>query len=146
MASYCAYQDRCYSEARQKLMDLGVRGTDIEEVIDWLEDEKFLNELRFAKIFAGSKFRLKKWGKIKISQALMQKRVRDEYIHQGLAEIEEEDYLHTLQHLLYKKLQEQPEDLELTKLKQKLFAYASSKGYEPDLIWQTMKEILQDRS
>jgi regulatory protein len=141
MASYCAYQERCHSEVHQKLMDLGVRGLEVQEIIDWLEDEKFLNELRFAKAFAGGKFRLKSWGKIKISQALMQKKVKDEYIHIGLEEIDSEDYFQTLHKLLSAKNRQLNEELEPFKRKQKLFNYAVSKGYEPDVIWAVIKEL-----
>ncbi len=141
MASYCAYQERCHSEVRQKLMDLGIRGAEVQEIIDWLEDEKFLNELRFAKAFAGGKFRLKNWGKIKISQALMQKKVKDEYIHIGLEEIDAEDYFQTLHKLLSTKNGQLKEELEPFKRKQKLFNYAVSKGYEPDVIWAVIKEL-----
>ncbi|MFT5619412.1 MAG: regulatory protein, partial [Arenicella sp.] len=108
---------------------------------DWLEEEKFLNELRFAKAFAGGKFRVKSWGKIKISQALMQKKVKDEYIHIGLEEIDAEDYFQTLHRLMLTKNGQLGEELEPFKRKQKLFAYAASKGYEPDVIWAVIKEL-----
>jgi regulatory protein len=60
---YCAYQDRCHQEARRKLLDLGIYGDDLEEIISELISDNFLNEERFARSFARGKFRIKGWGK-----------------------------------------------------------------------------------
>ena len=57
----------------RKLYELGADEEVAEEVIVYLIGENFINEERFAKAFAGGKFRIKKWGKIKIKQALKEK-------------------------------------------------------------------------
>ena len=144
MASYCAYQERCISEVKTKLVALGVRGYEVDEYIALLEEENYLSEERFATLFAGSKFRLKKWGKMKISQALMQKGVSDIHIHTALEEIEEQDYVDTLHSLLRKKWNTLPDSLELFKKKGKVFNYGVSKGYEPNYIWQIIGELEQE--
>jgi len=59
---YCAYQDRCHQEVRQKLLSLKMYGDDLEEIITELINEDFLNEERYAQSFARGKFRMKKWG------------------------------------------------------------------------------------
>jgi regulatory protein len=93
---YCAYQERSHQEVRQKLQKMGMIPEVQDAVLLHLLDHDFLNEERFAKAFAGGKFRIKKWGKIKIAQALRQKGVSAANIKIGLAEIEEENYLVTL--------------------------------------------------
>lgn len=72
---YCAYQERCNYEVRNKLWTLGFWGDWADDIVMHLIDENFLNEERFARTFARGKFRFKKWGKIKISQKLREKRV-----------------------------------------------------------------------
>ena len=57
---YCVYQERCHQEVRQKLLDLGIYGDDLEDIIVELIEDNFLNELRFAQMYAGGKFRIKK--------------------------------------------------------------------------------------
>ena len=139
-ASYCAYQERCESEVRTKLMKLGIRGTDIQEVMELLMEENFLNEQRFAIAFASGKFRVKKWGKMKIAQGLMQKGVNDECIHQGLLVIDDEEYYDTLYRLLQKKW-DTLSDIDNFKKKGKVVNYGISKGFEPNVIWDIMREL-----
>lgn len=140
---YCAYQERTHQEAREKLRELGVYGDDAEEIIVRLIEDNFLNEERYAKAFAGGKFRMMNWGKQKILYALKQKGLSDYCIKQGLAEIPNDDYLQTLQKLIEKKhtalaLQE-PNKLAL---KQKIAQYLFSKGFEQDLIWRELQEFI----
>lgn len=142
-ASYCAYQERCESEVKTKLMALGIRGYDIQEIIDLLKSENFLNEQRFAQQYASGKFRVKKWGKMKISQALMQKGVADDCIHQGLSEINEREYRDTLHSLLRKKWASLSLN-DLYKKKSKVVNYGLSKGFEPNVIWEIIREIELD--
>ena len=73
---YCAYQERCHQEVRQKLLDLGIYGDDLEDIIAELITDNFLNELRFAQIYAGGKFRIKKWGRHRIRQELKKRKYR----------------------------------------------------------------------
>ncbi|HCM75832.1 MAG TPA: RecX family transcriptional regulator, partial [Cytophagales bacterium] len=65
---YCAYQERSHKEVRNKLYDYGLWGSEVEDLLTRLITEDFLNEERFAKSFAGGKFRMKKWGRIKIER------------------------------------------------------------------------------
>jgi regulatory protein len=137
-ASFCAYQERCKIEVIEKLKSFELSSTEIDKVIDSLIDQNFLNEARFATAFAGGKFRVKKWGKIKISYELRQRRISDSLIRNALAEINEEDYKAALQHILSQKQATlSPDD---PQYKQKIVNYALSKGYESDLIFQMLKE------
>ncbi|MFI5141877.1 MAG: regulatory protein RecX, partial [Bacteroidia bacterium] len=92
---WCAYQERCQQEARDKLYDYGLKTDDVENIIAQLVNENFINEERFAIAFAGGKFRIKKWGKVKIKQELKAKRVSDYCIKKGLAIIDNTDYINT---------------------------------------------------
>ncbi len=137
-AMFCAYQERTQQELRDRLKEWGVVGDDAEEVIAELIQQNYLNEERFAKSFAGGKFRVKGWGKRKIKQHLQQRGITGYNLEQAMKEIEPNDYRTTLADLLTKKRQSIRDDNPLV-VKQKLVRYALSKGYESDIVWQVVE-------
>nr|HPR30119.1 RecX family transcriptional regulator [Chitinophagales bacterium] len=88
---YCAYQERCHEEVRTKLLSLKVYGDRLEEVISQLVQEDFLNEERYAKAYAGGKFRMQKWGRERIRKELRFRKISEYCIRQAMEEIPEED-------------------------------------------------------
>ena len=139
---YCAYQERCHQEVKNKLYELGLSTSSVDELLVYLITEGFLNEERFAKTFAGSKFRLKKWGRIKINIALESKGVSKNCIRIGLKEIEEADYLKTLDKLLQEKISSHQQDDNLYAVRDKISKQAIQKGFEPELVWERLKQLL----
>jgi len=135
---WCAYQERCQQEVRDKLYEYGLYSTDVENIIVQLIGQNFVNEERFAIAFAGGKFRIKKWGKIKIKQELKAKRVSDYCIKKGMAQIEDAEYINTLKRLLALKAKLITEKSVLKK-KYKLVRYALGKGYEQDIVFDVLK-------
>lgn len=132
---YCSYRERTHQEVALKLRKMGMIPQAIEKITLSLLQNDYINEERFAKNFARGKFRINKWGKIKIKQHLVQKGISKANISTGLAEINEEDYIQTLQDLATKKdllLKEKNE----YKKKQKLIQYLSQKGFETNLIYE----------
>lgn len=136
-ALFCAYQERTQQEVRDRLKEWGVWGDDAEEVIAELIGQNYLNEERFAKSFAGGKFRVKGWGRRKIKQHLQQRGISGYNLDQAMKEIAPQDYRETLVSLLDKKRQSLRDDNPLI-IKQKLVRYALSKGYESDLIFSVL--------
>src|SRR6187549_1757675 len=130
---YCAYQERCHSEVRNKLYEYGLFRADIDIVISGLITEGFLNEERFAKAFAGGKFRIKRWGKLKIVNELEARGLTKNCIRAGLKEIEEEDYHKTLVDLLTKKSEQLEEQNQFVR-RDKLSKFVIQKGFEPELV------------
>ncbi len=139
-ASYCAYQERTQDEVRQRLKDWNVWGDDAEEIISELIQENFLNEERFAKTFAGSKFRVKKWGRRKIAFELKKRKLSDFCIRAGMSEIDETDYYDTLKTLINKKKHDYRTEGNTFKLHQKIAQFAIGKGYESALVWEILRE------
>ncbi|WP_118974633.1 regulatory protein RecX [Taibaiella koreensis] len=137
---YCAYQERCHSEVRHKLLELGFRGATLEEAMAALIADDFLNEERFARSYSGGKFRVRQWGRRKIEQALKQKQVSAYCIRKGLQEIDPGDYYHTLQQLADKKWQELKSEKMPWIRKQKVLRYLLQKGYEADLVSGVLQE------
>lgn len=135
---YCAYQERCHQEVVSKLYHLGADSEDRERLIGHLISNNYLNEERFAEAYATGKFRLKKWGINKIKMYLKQKGVSDYSIKKGLKEIDQDEYLSTLEYLAEKKHSEATGNQweKLAKTKRFLF----NKGYESDLIFDVLKK------
>ena len=99
---YCAYQDRCHSEVKTKAFSLGMKRTDVEGLLSRLIEEGCLNEERFARSFAGGKFRIKQWGRIKIRSELKKKQISNYCIGAALEEIDDSKYEEVL-HKMAKK-------------------------------------------
>ena len=141
---YCAYQERSHAEVKEKLNGLGVWRKDQDEIIATLIEENYLNEERFAIAFAGGRFRIKHWGRVKIKYELKQKQVSEYCIKKALKQIEEEEYLRVLTKLANEKYLSLKGEQYLVR-KKKLTDYLLAKGYEPALINQ-VAESLTDRS
>jgi regulatory protein len=135
----CAYQERCQQEMRDKLYEWGLHSNEVENIIADLISTNFLNEERFAKAFAGGKFRIKKWGKVKIKIELKKRKISDYCIRKGLAEIDDKDYINTLKDVITKKLKENTKG-KIQVRNYKAAQYAQSRGFEGDLIWDIIKQ------
>ncbi len=135
--SYCAYQERSQQEVRNKLQEWGLLQDVIEEILVKLIDVDFLNEERFAITYAGGKFRIKQWGKIKIKHALKLKGVSDYCIKKALSAIDTENYLTTLSRLIQQKERILKGTNKLAK-QRKIAQSILSKGYESNLIWEIL--------
>jgi regulatory protein len=140
---YCAYQERCHSEVKYKCIELGLRGDEVEEAIAELVSENFLNEERFARAFAGGKFRSKQWGRKKIQAELKQRQVSSYCIKKGMEEIDADDYERALTSIAEKKYASLRGE-EPFKRKYKVVQYLLQKGYEQELAQPIVEQIAKD--
>jgi regulatory protein len=137
---YCAYQERSHSEVKDKLYQLGVWKKDHDEIIASLIEDNYLNEERFAIAFAGGKFRMKQWGRVKIRYELKQKQVSDYSIKKAMKQIDEENYLKLLEKLAEDKYVALKSEQYLIR-KKKTQDYLMQKGFEPELITRVVNAI-----
>jgi len=140
LENYCAYQERCHKEVEQKLYDLNMIPEAKEKIIIHLLQHNFLNEERFAKAFVRGKFSIKNWGKQRILNELKFRNISIHNINTALKEIDDEDYLKTLQKIAKKKLPLIKESNTFKK-SSKLVNYLISKGFEPNLVYLVVKDI-----
>jgi regulatory protein len=138
---YCAYQERSHQEVKRKLFDYGLHTDEVNELLARLITEGFLNEERFAKAFAGGKFRMKQWGRLKIEHELEHRGLTKNCIVRGINEIDASDYAKTLKGLIAKRVKQTPE-INIFKKRNKVARFAISKGYEPELVWEVVKDLL----
>ena len=138
---YCAYQERSHREVKDKLYSFGLNTKEVDQIVSTLIEENYLNEERYAIQFAGGHFRSKKWGRVKITYALKQKQVSPYCIKKALKQIDEDEYLKTLQKLFEEKLRTLKSEKNSFIKKRKLQDHLMQKGFETDLIRELIKEI-----
>ncbi|MEE2771141.1 MAG: regulatory protein RecX [Bacteroidota bacterium] len=138
---FCAYRDRSQKEVEDKLDKMHMIPQAKEKIIIRLMQEGFLNEERFARSFVRGKFRIKKWGKIKITQELKFREISTPVIKLGLSEISEKDYRKTLYELAEKKLEKIKEPNSFKK-KKKLSDHLLRKGYETSLVFDCVNSLI----
>ncbi len=137
-AAYCTLCERCISEVSAKLTAWGVPHSEHEKIIARLIDEKFIDEERYCRAFVNDKVRFNRWGRIKITAALREKHLPQEYIKEALENIDEEQYQQALKEAIDIKRRELKGKEDFA-TQQKIIRHAASRGYEPALIMKTIK-------
>ena len=140
MAKYCAYQERCVKDVRDKLKTFDIPQTEKNKILDYLLDNRFVNDERFAKSFVRGKVNQSGWGVNKIRFHLMQKGIDKELIEEALGQTDEEVYRQRLIDILKTKSKTIKADSDFEK-KRKLAAYAMQKGFEGNLVWDVLKDF-----
>jgi regulatory protein len=139
--NYCVYQDRCHKEVEQKMFDYQLIPEAREMILLSLMKDNFLNEERFSKSFARGKFRIKSWGKPRIVRELKFKDISAYNIKTALKEIDETDYIATIYRITEKRNAVISEP-NIYKRKQKLIGFLMRKGFENELIYKVVNEVI----
>lgn len=139
---YCAYQERCHKEVVQKLTDMYMIPEAIDVIVVHLLQHNFLNEERFAKTFVSGKFRIKAWGRRRLTFELKKKDVSKVNINQALADISDEEYIGVFNDLAEKKVNSIKES-NLFKKKKKFVDYFLYRGWEPHLVYEKANELIR---
>ena len=140
MAKYCAYQERCVKDVRDKLNTFDIPQEEKTKILDYLLDNRFVNDERFAKSFVRGKINQSGWGLNKIRFHLVQKGIAKETIDEALSQTDEEVYRQRLIDILKVKSKIVKAENDFEK-KRKLAAYAMQKGFEAGIVWEVLNEI-----
>ena len=140
MAKYCAYQERCVKDVRDKLKAFDIPQTEKDKILDYLLDNRFVNDERFAKSFVRGKVNQSGWGLNKIRFHLIQKGIAKETIDEALEQTDEDVYRQRLIDILTTKSKTIKADSDFER-KRKLAAYAMQKGFEGGLVWEVLKDL-----
>jgi len=140
---YCAYQERCHKDVQKKLRDMRMIPEAIDQIIHHLITQNYLNETRFAQAFARGKFRTKKWGRNRIVRELKFRDISKYNITLALKGISETDYQKTFHELAEKRLRQLENETNLQKKKKKLADYLFYRGWEPNLVWDKVTEVVK---
>jgi regulatory protein len=140
---YCVYQERCHEEVESKLRTMKMDSDEIDQIIACLIKDNFLNEERFACSFARGKHRIKKWGKIRITNELKFRKINQRLITTALKEITPMEYLDTF-HALAERQWEAITETNLLKKRKKFCDYLLRRGFESNLVYEKVKELEQE--
>lgn len=132
-AALCSKSEYCSTEIDEKLSAWGVAPPEREIIIERLTAEKFIDDQRFARLFAHDKLRFNRWGKVKISYALQQKRIPASYIREALEQIDATLYEQTLASLITAKARTLTDEDEYQR-RNKIYRFALGHGFEPEVI------------
>ena len=139
MCDLCARAEQCESDLRLKMMRKGLDAAGIDRVIDYLYENNYLNEERFAKAYARDKHRFNGWGRLKLRIMLAAKGVGREAVTEALASLDEEEYAGILSRLAASKARTL--DLSEHADRQKLLRSLYGRGCEPALIIPVIKRL-----
>ncbi len=126
---YCCYQDRCIQDVRMKIASFKLSETEAEKLLQQMMEEDFVNEERYVESYIRGKINIKKWGRVKIKNELLQKRIALSLINEKLENIDEGQYIENLVSTIRKWKLSNGEDE-----KEKLYRHLLMKGYEPNFI------------
>ena len=140
LKNYCALQDKCQWDVIQKMQEWGLLEVSKNHILELLIQEKYVDEERYSRSFCRGKFRIKKWGKIKISNELKKKYISEVCITKGLEEINDFEYQEELNKQYHKKKSVIKEKNYFIK-KKKIATYLINRGYENNLVWDKLREL-----
>ncbi len=139
---YCAYQERCHKEVILKLKSLNMIPEAIDAIVVHLLEHNFLNEERFAKAYVRGKFRIKKWGKHRLTLELKKKDISKYNVNQALREIDDDEYIGVFNDLAEKRADSIKESNSFKK-KKKLVDYLLYRGWESHLVYDKANELIK---
>ena len=140
LKNYCAIQERCSKDILTKMKSWRITNKNQNKILNILIQEDFINDKRYSKSFCRGKFRIKKWGKLKIMNELKRKNINPTTIMSSLNEINDIDYIKELDTQFNKKKQS-INSLKFYDKKKKIAIYLIGKGYESHLVWEKLREL-----
>lgn len=136
-AALCSKAEYCAADISEKLQRRGVSAEDMEKVIAYLCDNRYINHERFARSFVSDKFRFNKWGRVKIRYALKMKKIEPAYIEDALSAVDEGDYITALNAAFEEKLKKRG-DISDSKTRASVYNFCVMRGFEPEIVLKVM--------
>lgn len=142
MAQLCSRSEQCSADIRKKIIAFELVSEVVDEIIDKLKTEKYLNDERYIKAYVADKFRINKWGRVKIRHNLRMKGLPEEMIQNKLEDIDEEKYKAVLIKTMKAKAKTVKKKNRFEKMGQ-IIRFAQTRGFEPELIHRYMNLVLE---
>ncbi len=140
LEALCSKNEKCESYAFKYMTDRGADEKEAALAVEYLVENGFVDNKRYAGAFARDKFRFNKWGKRRIESELKMKKISKEDIASAL-EIEEislgeEDLIVGELKKKLRSLKNSP----VEKIKEKLLRFSLGRGYA----YQTSKTLIDN--
>lgn len=139
-ADLCGRSEKCRFELELKCREWQLSAGETAQLLDYLQQGKFIDHQRYAVSFVHDKFRFNKWGKIKLTYVLRQKQIEEKHIKEALDQLPEAAYRQVLLDLLSAKAKTL-KSLDPYTRRGKLLAFAQCRGFEVDLALKIMEEM-----
>jgi len=141
-ATLCSKSEQNLFKIKNKLLRWGLSNEETISVLERLKEEKFIDEKRYAESFVRDKFKFNKWGKTKIACQLRFEQIPEDLINSSISIINKKEYRCTLLKLIEDKNNSIKEP-DKYKRQAKLFRFAQSKGFESEITYSVIKDVLK---
>jgi regulatory protein len=142
MAALCSRSEQCSTDIRKKIIAAGLDADAAEQIIQKLKKDNFINDERYVSSYIAEKFRINKWGKVKMRYYLRMKGLDDSLIQNGLDEMDDEKYCDVLIKTLKEKARQVKKKNKFEKMGQ-VIRFAQNRGFEPELIHRYLSEAIE---
>ncbi len=142
MAHLCSRSEQCSADIRKKILAYEIVEEIVDEIIEKLIEEKYIDDSRYVRAYVNDKFKMNKWGKLKMRYYLHSKGLSDEIIQNGLDSIDEDKYRDLLVKTMKSKAKTIKSKNKFEKMGQ-IIRFTQSRGFEPELIHRYMNLALE---
>jgi regulatory protein len=142
MAALCSRAEQCSPDIRKKITAAGLNSDEADNIIEKLKEEKFIDDQRYVRFYVSEKFRMNKWGKVKMRYYLRMKGLDDALIQKGLDEMDEEKYRQALIKTMKEKARTVKKKNKFEKMGQ-VIRFTQNRGFEPELIHRYLNDALE---
>ena len=142
MAQLCSRSEQCSADIRKKIMAFEIVDEIVDEIITKLIEEKFIDDERYVRAYINDKFKINKWGKLKMRYYLHAKGLSDEIIEKGLDSLDDEKYKSLLIKTMKAKAKSIRDKDKYKKMGQ-IIRFTQNRGFEPELIHRYLNLALE---
>jgi len=141
---WCSRKEYSRKDIFEKILSRGCSHADAEKIVNFLVEQKFVDEKRYTTAFVKDKMKFNKWGRVKTAYMLRMQGIDKDMISGVFSEIDENEYIEILTGELQKKMKNiRGNEFEV---KGKLFRFATSRGFETDIVNQTILQLFSKKN
>ena len=143
LTALCSGAEHCSYEMTEKMRRWEIDEETQARIMEYLINEKYVDDSRFCRAFIREKMRFNKWGRRKIEMALFQKRIDKKMASEALDEVDNKEYIAILRPMLRQKERSVKANSEYEK-NMKLIKFAMSRGFTFDVIKECLSGDMDD--
>lgn len=141
LTGLCSRKEYCTSDMLEKLRKWEISDEESRKIMEVLYRYQFVDDTRFARIYAEDKFRFNHWGKQKIGQMLRQKNIDADTIEKAFQCIDASTYREECKALLEQKMKTITAS-DSYQLKTKLLRFGAGRGFDLDTLYNCIEQLL----
>ena len=143
ITAYCAEAEHCTQDVMQKLVAWGVEEDVAGDIMQRLYREKFVDDARYARSYIEEKWKLNRWGRIKMRHQLEAKGIAEALIDDALDVLSKDEYERGVREILDDKWKELKQKRDLSTL-QKVAVFGAGRGIEEEYLTAWVEEKVEE--